>query len=62
MIEEDDFPLKNYDNLGIDGSHVNAVEEMRSRKEEEMMSREEFARRVEKAATFRLLRTMVIYL
>ncbi len=58
MIEEDDFPLKNYDNLGIDdGSHVNAVEEMRSRKEEEMMSREEFAFL---AATFRLLRTMVI--
>ncbi len=40
MIEEDVFSLKNYDNLGIDGSHVNAVEEMRSRKEEEMMSRE----------------------
>jgi hypothetical protein len=58
MIEEDDFPLKNYDNLGIDGSHVNAVEEMRSRKEEEMMSREEMAFL---AATFRLLRTMVIY-
>ncbi len=58
MIEEDDFPLKNYDNLGTDGSHVNAVEEMRSRKEEEMMSREEMAFL---AATFRLLRTMVIY-
>jgi hypothetical protein len=58
MIEEDDFPVKNYDNLGIDdGSDVNAVEEMRSRKEEEMMSREEFAFL---AATFRLLRTMVI--
>jgi hypothetical protein len=40
MIEEDDFSLRNYDNLGIDGSHVNAAEEMRSRKEEEMMSRE----------------------
>jgi hypothetical protein len=40
MIEEDDFSLRNYDNLGIDGSHVNAVEEMRSRKEEETMSRE----------------------
>jgi hypothetical protein len=39
MIEEDDFSLRNYDNLGIDGSHVNAVKEMR-KKEEEMMSRE----------------------
>jgi hypothetical protein len=40
MVEEDDFSRKNYDNLGIDGSHVNAVEEMRSIKEEEMISRE----------------------
>jgi hypothetical protein len=40
MVEEDDFSLKNYDSLGIDGSHVNAVEEMRSRKEEKTMSRE----------------------
>jgi hypothetical protein len=40
MIEEDDFSLRNYDNLGIDGSHVNTVKEMRSKKEEEVMSRE----------------------